>query len=174
MTRNRKRQAIVLGSTRLNPAHKATNQSGAITIGQILLILGTVVLLYVLGVFVRQRFGIGITLRNETSENLRNVQIRIKSRGPTYNLADLNPGQKHHLFVTPVTESNVNTLFTDAAGRKHDEIVVGYAEQGYCGNATVIIRRGGSTQVSEHVDPVFCARSWLDFLATSNLQVGAL
>ena len=170
MTQNREHEGISLGSTR---GREATKQSGWITVGRAFLVLGTVLLLYVLGLIVRQRFGIGITLKNETSENLRNVQIKIKSRGPTYNLGDLTAGKKRHLFVTPVTESNINVLFTDASGKQHEQTVVGYAEEGYCGRATVIIRPDGSIQVSEHIHLVLCVGSWLDFLG-SNLQIGAL
>jgi hypothetical protein len=122
-------------------------------------------LIYVTGVTVRQRYGIGIAVRNESGETLRQVSVKVESigdRGKRYNLFDLVPSGRAHIYVTPVTESHIKLEFTDARGKVHVETVVGYAESGYCGTATATVLTEDRVDTISHL---VCRKSWLDFIS---------
>ncbi len=120
---------------------------------------------YVVGVIVRQRYGISIAIRNESGETLRQVSVKVESigdRGKRYNLPDLASGGRAHIYVSPVTESHINLEFTDARGKLHVETVVGYAESGYCGTAKATVLTGDRVDT---ISALACRKSWLDFIS---------
>jgi hypothetical protein len=127
-------------------------------------------LFYVTGVIVRQQYGIGVVVRNESGETLRQVSLKVESigdRGKRYNLRDLLSGGHVRVYAQPVTESHINLEFMDVRSKLHTETVVGYAEAGYCGNAKATILPGGKTKLTEDIDAVFCGKSWLDFISVT-------
>jgi hypothetical protein len=137
------------------------------TIRSVLVVVG-LFLFYVLGVIVRQQYGIGVVIRNESGETLRQVGVKVETKGKRYGLPDLAPGDRRRVFVQPVGESSIDIQFIDAGGKPHVELMVGYVESGYCGNAKATILPGGRTKLTEDIDPLFCGKSWLDFVSAKN------
>jgi len=134
------------------------------------LLIGGLLLFYAMGVIVRQQYGIGVVVRNESGETLRQVSLKVESigdRGKRYNLRDLAPGRHVRVYTQPVTESHINLEFMDARNKLHTETVVGYVEAGYCGNAKATILPGDKTKFTEDIDPVFCGKSWLEFFSAA-------
>jgi hypothetical protein len=141
-----------------------TNPSRSRTTRLVLLIVG-LLLFYVMGVIVRQQYGIAIAVRNESGEELRQVSLRIESigdRGKRYDLPDLASGDRARIYVSPVTESHINLEFTDARGKLHVETPVGYAEFGYCGNVKATVLTGDRIDT---ISALACRKSWLDFIS---------
>ncbi len=125
------------------------------------------VLLYVAGIIVRQQYGIGVVVLNKSEETLRQVSVKFDSRGNTYSMPDLVANERRRIFVQPVGESSIEVQFTDASGRPHVEVVAGYVESGYCGNAVATILPGGKAKMTEDISLFFCRRSWLDFITAT-------
>jgi hypothetical protein len=119
---------------------------------------------YVVGIFVRQQFGIAITIRNASREPLQQVRVKVETRGNRYGLRDLAPGEQARVFVKPRTESHINLEYIDAHHQPHVELVVGYVEAGYCGQAMATILPGGEVASEEDIDLIACWKSWVDFL----------
>jgi hypothetical protein len=124
---------------------------------------GGLVLLYLLGIFVRGQYGIALSVHNISGKPLQTVRIKVQPRGDDHSIGQLGDGQRVRFFVLPRTESHIELMFTDG-GESHVETVVGYVESGYCGGADIKILPGEKVISSERIDPVFCARSWLDFM----------
>ena len=125
------------------------------------------VLLYVAGVIVRQQYGIGVAVRNQSGETLRQVGVKFDSRGKTYSMPDLAPNERRRVFVQPVGESSIEAEFTDASGKPHVEVVAGYVESGYCGDVQATILPGGKTKLTEDISVNVCWKSWLDFISAT-------
>ena len=128
------------------------------------ILIGRLLLLYVVGVIVRQQYGIGVVVRNESGETLRQVSLKVESigdRGKRYNLLDLTSGGHARVYAQPVTESHINLEFMDVRSKLHTETVVGYAEAGYCGNAKATILPGDRVDA---ISDLVCWKSWLDFI----------
>ena len=138
-----------------------------------LAVLG-LVLLYVAGVIVRQQYGIGVVVRNQSGETLKQVGVKFDSRGKTYSMPDLAPNERRRVFVQPVGESSIEVEFTDASGKPHVEVVAGYVEFGYCGNAVATILSGGKSKMTEDIRVDFCRRSWLDFISATAVMPWAI
>jgi hypothetical protein len=122
------------------------------------------VVLYVLGVVVRGEYGIAIVVHNATNEPLRQLEIKVESRGELHDLGNVGAGRHARVFVRPVTESHITLEYTDNAGMPHTETVVGYVEAGYCGKADVTVLPGDKITSNERIDLIMCWRSWLDFV----------
>ena len=121
-------------------------------------------LLYIAGIAVRSRFGIRVVISNLSGETLRNVVVKVEERGNRYGFADLEPGDRKRIWVQPVTECHIKVEFVDAKNKPHGETIVGYAEGGYCGSATVNILPGNRVESSEHLEPFCDLQSWLGFM----------
>jgi hypothetical protein len=124
-------------------------------------------LFYAGGVIVRQQYGIGVVIRNKSGEMLKQISVKVESRGNQYNLPDLEPNQHGRVFVQPVGKSNINVQFTDATGKPHVEVVAGYVAPGCCGNVEATILPGGKAKMTEDISLFFCRRSWLDFVSST-------
>lgn len=122
-----------------------------------------VVVLYLLGIFVRGRYGIAVSVHNVTGESLRDVSLRIEPQGEGHSLGVLSDQKQARAFLQPRTESHIVLQYTDAVGT-HMETVVGYVESGYCGKAEVSILPKHNVTSRETIDPVLCKKSWLDFM----------
>ena len=135
-------------------------RSRAIAIGVSLFLI---TFAYLVGIRVRERYGIGVFLRNESSSTLRDARLRIESKGINVAIPDLVPGAGKRIFVSPPGESHFVLEFADDAGTVHRALVVGYVESGYCGNARVTIRPGLGVSSEQKISPVACWDSWLAF-----------
>lgn len=122
-----------------------------------------VVVLYVLGILVRGQYGIAVSVHNLSEHSLREVKVRLEPQGKDYNLGELADLQRNRVFVQPRTESHIALQYTDANG-PHVETVVGYVESGYCGKAEIKILPANKLTSSEEIDPIFCRKSWFDFM----------
>jgi hypothetical protein len=120
-------------------------------------------LLYVIGVFVRGHYGIAVSIRNNSGRSLQEVHVQVLPRGKEYILGQVGDRERVQIFVQTKIESHVAVMFTDAAGT-HVETVVGYFESGYCGKAEIKIFPAGKVRSTETIDPIWCKKSWLDFL----------
>jgi len=129
--------------------------------------LGSIVIglgfLYLLGVFVRGRYGIQVDIQNVSGESLRDVGVKLEPQEEAHQLGALSNGARVRTFVQPRTESHIVLQYADNSGT-HMETIVGYIESGYCGKAEVSILPQHKATSSENIDPVFCKRSWLDFM----------
>jgi hypothetical protein len=125
-------------------------------------VIVALILLYVVGVFVRGHYGIAVSVRNSSGQLLREVRVQVPARGTEYNLGQLADGKQVRSFVQPRAESHVALTFVDATG-PHVGTVVGYVEAGYCGKAQVEVSPGGKIRSVEKIDPLWCSKSWLDF-----------
>jgi hypothetical protein len=134
---------------------------------KIRIVLGLVVLslLYAAGVVFRQKYGICVVLRNSSGKTLRKVAVtvaRTDGRGGRYQLPDLVPAGREHVFVEPVTESSIDLDFVDADDKRHTSTIDGYAESGYCGTARASILPRGDVEVAGFSPS--CWKGWLDFI----------
>jgi hypothetical protein len=147
--------------------------SGSMTRLRGLFAFGGFLLFYVVGVFAREQYGIGISVTNQSSETIHQVHVKVERKGKPYELPDLEPGQTKRLFVEPVGESNVNLRFTDSRGQRHDEVLVGYVESGYCGNAKATTLPNGQISTKERINVAFCYGSWFEFFTMNRcLELG--
>jgi hypothetical protein len=121
-----------------------------------------IVFFYSLGVFVRGRYGIVVSVHNVSGQSLRDVSVNVEPSGKERYLGAISDRQSDRAFVQAQTESHIALRYTDASGT-HIETVVGYIESGYCGKAEVSILPDHITS-SENIDPVFCKGGWLDFM----------
>ena len=133
-----------------------------ISLGKILSILGLFLFLYVLGVLVRGRFGIAVSVRNMSGKSLQQAHLTLKPRGEEYDLGLLGDQREVRIFFRPRTESHIALTIMGATGPRV-QTVVGYVEAGYCGKAEVEILAGERINSVESIDPLWCKKSWLDF-----------
>jgi len=119
--------------------------------------------LYVSGVFVRGQKGIAVILRNRTNYTLRNVEIKVDYKGRRYPLADLAAGKTVRVYVQPVGESSINLEFADPQNVRHQEMLAGYVETGYCGRTTATISQD-HVAIDDKSFGLICWKSWLDFV----------
>ena len=122
-----------------------------------------VVLLYLLGILVRGRYGIAVSVHNVSGESLRDVSLELEPHGDGYQLGALSNEGHARAFIQPRTESHIVLQYADGTG-PHVETIVGYVESGYCGKAEVNILPQHKFTSRENIDPVFCKKSWLDFM----------
>ena len=118
---------------------------------------------YVVGVIVRNQFGVRVIVSNESGEALRQVSLKVETRGKRYSLPDFAAGQHRRVFVEPVGESHINLEFLDARNKVHSELVVGYVETGYCGTAKAVILPEGRVESTDFIPELVCWKGWLGF-----------
>jgi hypothetical protein len=123
-----------------------------------------ILLIYILGMFVREQYGIAVVIRNASGQPLRQLRITNEPRGSGYDLGDLAPQKKVRVFVRAGGESHLNLEYTDMVGVRHSELVVGYIEGGYCGKAEVNVLSRDKVASHEKIDPVACIGGWFDFI----------
>jgi len=122
-----------------------------------------IVLLYLIGIFVRGQYGIAVSLHNFSGHQLREISVKVEPGGKDYKVGVLADQGRAKVFVQPRTESHITLRYSDGTG-SHLETVVGYVESGYCGKAEIKILPQDKVSSSESIDPVFCKRSWLEFM----------
>jgi hypothetical protein len=137
--------------------------SGGTKIKAVALFVGLFVF-YVLGVVVRQHYGIAVDVRNLSQHTLRNVSVKVEYRGKRYPLPDLQPGQHKRVFAQPAGESGINLEFVDWQNAKHVEDLAGYVEDGYSGTASGTVLADGRVVIDNDTFRHFYYKSWLDFV----------
>ena len=130
---------------------------------RVLTLAAGLLVLYVSGVLVRGHYGTRVAIRNQAEETLRHVNVKVAGAGRTYPVPDLVMGEKAHVFVRAVGESQITIEFDDERGHHHRDLVVGYLEAGDCGAATVTVWPGGQVESRENAVRVLCWGSWLEF-----------
>ena len=121
-------------------------------------------LFYVLGVVVRQRYGIAVDVRNLSQHTLRNVSVKVEYRGKRYPLSDLEPGRHQRVFVQPAGESGILLEFVDWQNTRRVEVLAGYVEDGYSGTASGTVLADGRVVTYDDTFRFFYYKSWLDFV----------
>jgi hypothetical protein len=116
-----------------------------------------------LGVFVRGRYGIEVSVHNVSGQALRDMHLKLEPDGRDFPLGVLTSEERARVFVQPRRESHIILQYADASGT-HTQTIVGYIESGYCGKAEVSIFSQHKVTSRESIDPVFCNKSWLDFM----------
>ena len=102
-------------------------------------------------------------IRNESSEPVRDVGIRVDNGGDRHNLQSLAPGDHERVFVPTIDQSRVVLEFTEEGHGLRTVNVFDRAEAGDCGTSTVRILPQRRTESVEKHRSV-CWSSWLDFL----------
>jgi hypothetical protein len=96
--------------------------------------------------------GIRVIVRNLSGTALRHVSLKVENRGKRYGLPDLAPGDQREIVVEPITECHINLEFVDTRGKSHTATVIGYAEHGYCGQATVTVLPANKVEAKENMN----------------------
>lgn len=130
---------------------------------RLILISIALLLLYVMGVIVRGKYGIGVFVQNESGALLREVRVRVDTKGNLHPLPDLPTGRRARVFIRPRGDSDFKLEFTDIAGVQHTELIVRYVESDYCGNAKVTVLPGNQVVSKEDISLIACTKSWLAF-----------
>jgi hypothetical protein len=121
------------------------------------------ILLYVLGVFVRNSRGIRVIVHNESGTNLKNAKVTLES-GDSYLLGEIAVGKTKSIFVVPGTPSNIRLEFADPNGQQRSEIVAGYVENSYCGDVAVGVLSDFSVRSRDESFALVNWKSWYGFL----------
>jgi hypothetical protein len=124
-------------------------------------IVGLVVF-YAIGVIVRRHSGVCVTIRNETSEPVRELTVAAENRGDPHNLQDLKPGDHERVFVVTAEGSSIVVGFIED-GRSRTVAVFNHAARGDCGTSTMRLLPRRSTE-SVEVHRTVSWNGWFDFL----------
>jgi hypothetical protein len=132
---------------------------------KLVFITAALLALYLIGIILRQHYGILIAITNESGGPLREMTVTVRGseRKNIRVIGSLPPGKRTRLFVTAMTESDISVEFVDPTGQHHRETIVGYVEQGYCGRGTARVLLDSTVKTDERIDPVACWGSWFDF-----------
>jgi hypothetical protein len=131
---------------------------------RILLTIAVLLVIYAAGIVVRNGYGIGVVVRNESKETLHGVSVKVDYRGNRYPLPDLLPGQRVRIFVKAAGESSIKLESADSKNVQHAELLAGYFEDGYCGTTTAIIHSPALVEVQDDTFGIACWKSWFEFL----------
>jgi hypothetical protein len=118
--------------------------------------------LYAIGVIVRQHSGVSVTIRNQSSEPVRELSVAVENQGDAHNLQDLKPGDHERVFVKTVEGSRIVVGFTED-GRSRTVAVFDHAAPGDCGTSTMRLLARRSTE-SVEVHRTVSWNGWFDFL----------
>ena len=119
--------------------------------------------IYLSGLFIREQYGIRVTVLNESASVLHKVALLVKEGGETQQLNDLAPDGRDRVYFLPKSDSHIDLTFSD--GRKTTvKTVIGYVEYGYCGRADINVLPTGEVKSVERISVWGCWGSWLDFL----------
>jgi hypothetical protein len=121
------------------------------------------IVFYLLGVAVRQHYGICVDIRNMSEKTVRQVRVTVAIDGKTYDLPDMEPGDHKRVYVQPAQKSEVILRIDDGMSNPRDISVFGQAGPSDCSVAMVQILPQHNTQTDEIHRPV-CWKGWLDFM----------
>jgi|SRR4029077_12869749 len=130
---------------------------------RILLSVVGVSLFYFVGVLVRQHSGVRVVIRNESTQPVRELSVRVEAKGDRHNMPDLVPGDHKRLFVQPVDQSPIVLEFAETGHDPRSIDVYDHSDASGCGTTTVRILPQRRTESNEE-HPAVCWNSWLDFM----------
>src|SRR6266480_7768809 len=140
---------------------------------KIVSIAGALILLYLTGLILRDRYGILIVITNSSGDTLEGVTVIVTGsleRKNIYVAGTLAPGKRTRLFVRPTTESHINLDLVHSTGEHQEETIAGYVEGGYCGKIAVSIFPDGMVKGDEKIDPVTCWKKLARLLVAAGLH----
>jgi hypothetical protein len=86
--------------------------------------------------------GFDITIKNETAEEITDLYITYNEITADIEIPPIAPGGEYKLTVRPKEEFGENSMtvyYLDTAGLKREETTFGYFEEGYHGEATIVL-----------------------------------
>jgi hypothetical protein len=86
--------------------------------------------------------GFDITIKNETAEEIKDLNITYNEIIEEIKIPPIAPGGEYKLTVRPKEEFGENSMimyYLDTAGLKREETIFGYFEEGYYGEATIVL-----------------------------------
>jgi hypothetical protein len=86
--------------------------------------------------------GFDITIKNETAEEITDLNITYNEIIEEIKIPPIAPGGEYKLTVRPKEEFGENSMtmyYLDTAGLKREETIFGYFEEGYYGEATIVL-----------------------------------
>jgi hypothetical protein len=86
--------------------------------------------------------GFDLTIKNDTAEEITDLYITYNEITEEINIPPIAPGGEYKLTVRPTEEFGENSMtmyYLDTAGIKREETIFGYFEEGYYGEATIIL-----------------------------------
>jgi hypothetical protein len=86
--------------------------------------------------------GFDITIKNETAEEITDLYITYNEITADIEIPPIAPGVEYKLTVRPKEEFGENSMtmyYLDTAGLKREETIFGYFEEGYYGEATIVL-----------------------------------
>jgi hypothetical protein len=133
---------------------------------RLLLILVGILLLYVLGIFVRQRYGVSVVVRNEGAGLVQKVGMKFDGWEYHYKQAvpDLLPGQRFRLFVNPRQKSYVTMEFTGPDNARYHQISEDYVYPNECDSLIFTVDASGRAEAGTVYHHFICGDSWFGFV----------
>jgi hypothetical protein len=129
---------------------------------QVVLAVAGLAVFYFVGVMVRQHSGVCVTIRNESTEPVRELSVAVENQGDAHNLQDLKPGDHERVFVKTAEGSRIVVGFTED-GRSRTVDVFNHAVPGDCGTSTMrLLPRRSTESVEAHRTVSW--NGWFDFL----------
>jgi hypothetical protein len=86
--------------------------------------------------------GFDLTIKNETAVEITDLYITYNEITEEINIPPIDPGGEYKLTVRPTEEFGENSMtmyYLDTAGIKRKETIFGYFEEGYYGEATIVL-----------------------------------
>lgn len=86
--------------------------------------------------------GFDITIKNETAEEITDLYITYNEIREDIKIPPIAPGRVYKLTIRPTEEFGENSMtmyYLDTAGIKREESIFGYFEEGYYGEATIVL-----------------------------------
>jgi len=71
------------------------------------------IVLYLLGIFVRGHYGIAVSVHNTSGQPLQGLGIKVEPSGKAYELGGLPDKELARVFVQPRTESHITLQYLD-------------------------------------------------------------
>jgi len=129
---------------------------------RLLLAVVGLTVLYAIGVIVRRHSGVCVTIRNESSEPVRQLSVAVENQGDAHSLGDIKPGDHERVFVKTAEGSRIVVGFTED-GRSRTVAVFDHAAPGDCGTSIMRLLPRRSTE-SVEVHRTVSWNGWFDFL----------
>ena len=132
---------------------------------RVLLILVGILLLYVLGVFVRERYGVRVVVRNDSAGLVQKVSVKFDGWEYHYQqvVPDVVPGQRISLFVNPRRKSYVTMEFTGPDVR-HAQTAEDYVYANECDSLIFTVNASGWVEEAIVYHQFIYGDSWFGFV----------
>jgi len=132
---------------------------------RVLLILVGILLFYVLGIFVRQRYGVSVVIRNDSAGLVQKVGLKFDGWEYHYQQAvhDVAPGQRVRLFVNPRRKSHVTMEFTGPDNVRYAHTAEDYVPN-ECDSLIFAVNAFGRVEGGIVYHQFICGDSWFGFV----------